>query len=153
VFVDIIDVAGETDSNSISSLSQDAYIRQGHAFLLVFAMDSLRSLSDLHGIHERIQQIHDNITFPVPIILIGNKSDIPEAERKISRTEIENFILEWGITYTECSAKENKLNIIEKIFKSVVEKLLENQRLQLPHSPKKTVQKLKDNHSRFCQIL
>lgn len=57
--------------------------------------------------------------FRVPIVIVGNKIDVPYNERKVQREMAEEIATEeWQCGYIECSAKEN-IQIIE-VFKELL---------------------------------
>lgn len=65
------------------------------------------------------EKIVDARGYRVAIVVVGNKSDVAESERKISREMAESTVIdEWGCGYVECSAKENT-GIIE-VFKELL---------------------------------
>lgn len=55
----------------------------------------------------------------MPIVVVGNKMDLPYNERKVNRDTAEAIVTDdWQCGYIECSAKEN-VAIIE-IFKELL---------------------------------
>jgi len=56
-------------------------MREAQGFLLVFSLTSSSSLDELHELREQIQQIKNDTD--VPIVLVGNKSDL-EDNRRVS---------------------------------------------------------------------
>lgn len=57
--------------------------------------------------------------FRVPIVIVGNKMDVPYNERKVQREVAEEIATEeWRCGYVECSAKEN-VAIVE-VFKELL---------------------------------
>ena len=58
----------------------------------------------------------------VPVILIGNKSDLKD-ERKVSYKEGENFAKKYNIKFFECSAKEG-INVKEA-FQCLIDNIIQ----------------------------
>eukprot|EP01125_Pyxidicula_operculata_P016554 TRINITY_DN5708_c0_g1_i1.p1 TRINITY_DN5708_c0_g1~~TRINITY_DN5708_c0_g1_i1.p1 ORF type:complete len:129 (+),score=9.20 TRINITY_DN5708_c0_g1_i1:229-615(+) len=69
-------------------------------FLLVFSLTSKQSLYDLRDIRNQIVSNKDYTT--VPILLVGNKSDLTE-ERNVSQEEGKKLAVEFGCSYIETS--------------------------------------------------
>lgn len=78
-------------------------MKTGQGFLLVFSITSLSSLSELAELREQIIRIKDDEN--VPIVIVGNKSDL-EDERKVSRARAFGVSQSWGnAPYYETSAR------------------------------------------------
>lgn len=57
--------------------------------------------------------------FRVPIVVVGNKMDLPYNERKVNRDNAEAIVTDdWQCGYIECSAKDN-VAIVE-VFKELL---------------------------------
>ena len=96
--IDILDTAGQEDYAAI----RDNYFRTGEGFLCVFSLTETKTFEDMEDFREQIQRVHD--TDKMPIVLVGNKSDI-EDSRQVSRQEAEQLAQSWGVQYFETSAK------------------------------------------------
>lgn len=91
-------------------------IRLGTAFVLVFDLtkeETLKSLLDLRQVIFNIKGTEN-----IPIVLVGNKSDLVSEKFNIIEKDIESF----KCVYIESSAKDN-LNV-SQIFKTVFELIL-----------------------------
>ena len=78
-------------------------MKTGQGFLLVFSITSTSSLSELSELREQIIRIKDDEN--VPIVIVGNKSDLEE-ERKVSRAKAFGVSQSWGnAPYYETSAR------------------------------------------------
>jgi Ras-related protein Rap-1B len=78
-------------------------MRTGHGFLLVFSITSLSSLRELQVIRDQINRVKTSST--VPIVLVGNKSDLEE-DRAVSRSRAFQVSQQWGrVPYYETSAR------------------------------------------------
>ncbi len=99
--LDILDTAGQEDFSAL----RDQWVREGNAFVLVYAINSAQSFRDLDAFRERILLVNEEREVNAPIVLVGNKSDLGETERKVTVEEAEAKAAEWGnIQYFECSA-------------------------------------------------
>lgn len=98
-------------------------IRTGRGFILVFALDSESSFNETVELYKQIIRIRGD-TDNVPIVLVGNKSDLPRVldEQTISKRKL----LEMNdIPYIETSARLNR-NISE-IFQELLMLTLEQE--------------------------
>ncbi|KAK4984961.1 Ras- protein Rap-1b, partial [Elasticomyces elasticus] len=68
VILEILDTAG-TEQFKL-------YMKSGQGFLLVFSITSLSSLHELSELREQIVHLKDDAG--VPIVLVGNKSDLDD---------------------------------------------------------------------------
>jgi Ras-related protein Rap-1B len=82
---------------------REVYMKTGQGFLLVFSITSLSSLSELSELREQIIRIKDDEN--VPIVIVGNKSDLEE-DRVVSRARAFSVSQSWGnAPYYETSAR------------------------------------------------
>ena len=78
-------------------------MKTGQGFLLVFSITSLSSLTELAELREQIIRIKDDEN--VPIVIVGNKSDLEE-DRVVSRARAFAVSQSWGnAPYYETSAR------------------------------------------------
>jgi hypothetical protein len=78
-------------------------MKTGQGFLLVFSITSMTSLHELAELREQIIRIKDDMR--VPIVLVGNKSDLEE-DRAVSRARAFAVSQSWGgCPYYETSAR------------------------------------------------
>lgn len=78
-------------------------MKQGQGFLLVFSITSKSSLNELAELREQITRIKDDEN--VPIVIVGNKSDLEE-DRDVSRSRAFALSQQWGNSpYYETSAR------------------------------------------------
>jgi len=97
---------------------RDTYIRGGEGFLLTYAINSMGSFEETHNYQKHILRIKDVDHYP--IILIGNKSDLPADQRTVSEDLGRNTAKEWKVPFFETSALLKK-NIEECFFEAVRE--------------------------------
>ena len=110
--LEILDTAGQDDYQTML----DTWIEFGNCYLLVYSIDDLESFNSLKKKYERICQIKNNENFSV--VIVGNKCDLPENERKVQKTEVENYCKSISVEFMEASAL-NKINVKEA-FTAVV---------------------------------
>ena len=111
----IWDTCGE---ENYGTLTKNFY-RSALCIFVVFSLDDANSFANLDKWIYEIKEMNENES-PM-IVLIGNKSD-KEAERKVSKEEIENYCKKMGIEYSfETSAKNG--DSIHELFKEVMKKL------------------------------
>ena len=113
----------------------DTWIISGDGFLLVFALDNYESFTSLKSTYQRICKIKNNKT---PIVLLGNKCEIPENEKKVTRNEVEELAKSWGVQYLEVSSKTDCNGNVKLAFKIIAEKIIEFKEKQKPKQKQKS---------------
>jgi len=99
VILEILDTAGTEQFTAMREL----YMKTGQGFLLVFSITSMTSLHELAELRDQIIRIKDDMR--VPIVLVGNKSDLEE-DRAVSRARAFAVSQSWGgCPYYETSAR------------------------------------------------
>uniref|UniRef100_A0AC35UCR2 Ras-like protein n=1 Tax=Rhabditophanes sp. KR3021 TaxID=114890 RepID=A0AC35UCR2_9BILA len=106
--IDILDTAGQEDYSAI----RDNYYRSGEGFVCVFSLTDRESYDATVEFREQILRVK-NTDATIPIILVGNKSDLTE-ERAIDIAQIKQRAEQWNCPYIETSAKLR--NNCDKIF-------------------------------------
>ncbi|OJJ57025.1 hypothetical protein ASPSYDRAFT_1109598 [Aspergillus sydowii CBS 593.65] len=97
--LEILDTAGTEQFTAMREL----YMKQGQGFLLVFSITSMSSLNELSELREQIIRIKDDEN--VPIVIVGNKSDLEE-DRAVPRARAFSLSQSWGnAPYYETSAR------------------------------------------------
>ncbi|XP_064460437.1 ras-related protein Rap-1b-like [Ornithodoros turicata] len=124
--VEILDTAGSHHFPAMRELS----IRSGRGFVLVFSVDSLQSF------HEAVQLWHLIVKIRgehVPIVLVGNKSDLI-AKRQVSQDMAIKLAQDsmHSCQYLETSAKYN-VNVSE-LFVELLQQTYDMEQQQLPGS-------------------
>jgi 50S ribosomal subunit-associated GTPase HflX len=86
------------------------------AFVIVFSLDSSESWEEVSRLRD---MVHDAKDPEVPIVIVGNKSDLP-CDDAIPHESLEaTVVFDWENGYVECSAKD-RVNI-NKIFKELLQ--------------------------------
>lgn len=143
--LEVLDTAGQEEYTAL----RDQWIRDGEGFVLVYSITSRASFTRIHKFYQQIKMVKEsantgsptgpgylsssfgspppfNQSGPVPVMLVGNKSD-KAIERAVSSQEGHAMAKELGCEFVEASAK-NCINV-EKAFYDVV-RLLRQQRQQ-----------------------
>ncbi|XP_034405234.1 ras-related protein ralB-B-like [Cyclopterus lumpus] len=108
VQIDILDTAGQEDYAAI----RDNYFRSGEGFLLLFSITEHESFTATSEFREQILRVKEEEA--IPLLLVGNKSDLEE-RRQVSADEGAAKASEWGgVQYVETSAK-TRANV-DKVF-------------------------------------
>lgn len=143
--LEVLDTAGQEEYTAL----RDQWIRDGEGFILVYSISSRSSFTRIPKFHQQILRVKESAQSssplgmgyrdsplnapigtgqgnPVPIMLVGNKSD-RIIEREVSTQEGQAKARELGCEFVEASAK-NCVNV-EKAFFDVV-RMLKRQRMQ-----------------------
>jgi GTPase KRas len=141
--LDILDTAGQEEYSAM----RDQYVRHGEGFVLVFDLTSRASLEELPKMRDAIYRAQDAdpATNPIPMVLVGNKSDL-EPQRQVMTWEGQETATRWGCNYIETSAR-TRTNVDELFFDMV-------RAMRAPASPdKKDKKKGKKFGKKECRIL
>jgi GTPase KRas len=134
--LEVLDTAGQEEYTAL----RDQWIRDGEGFILVYSITSRSSFIRIRKFHNQVQRVKEsghpnsptgttylptqmNVNMyagPVPVMLVGNKSD-KSHEREVSSQEGQALAKELGCDFVEASAK-NCINV-EKAFFDVVRQL------------------------------
>mmetsp|Transcript_15160 Transcript_15160/g.22940 ORF Transcript_15160/g.22940 Transcript_15160/m.22940 type:complete len:206 (-) Transcript_15160:201-818(-) len=97
--LEIWDTAGQERYNSLTPM----YYRGAAAAIVVYDVNSKTSYDKAI---KWVKQITRKGTEEIPIVMLaGNKIDLPEKGRRISKQEVEAYCKSKGYLFTECSAK------------------------------------------------
>jgi Ras-related protein Rap-1B len=97
-------------------------MKSGQGFLLVFSLTNPASLRELSEIREQLIRIKDDPN--IPIVLVGNKSDLPS---QITRERIQQSSQGWDNTpYYETSARR-RVNV-DDAFRDLVRQIMIKER-------------------------
>uniref|UniRef100_A0A023G816 Putative gtp binding protein n=1 Tax=Amblyomma triste TaxID=251400 RepID=A0A023G816_AMBTT len=110
--LDIVDTSGSYPFPAMRRLA----ISTADAFVLVYAIDDPESFEEARRIHDQIVELR---SARAPVVVVGNKCDLPTAMRRVRREVAETIIsIDWEHGFVESSAKEN-INILG-IFKELL---------------------------------
>lgn len=116
-------------------LSRELYMKQGQGFLLVFSITSMSSLNELSELREQIIRIKDDDQ--VPLVIVGNKSDLEE-DRAVSRAKAFALSQSWGnAPYYETSARRraNVNEVFVDLCRQIIRKDLQATQLRQNENP------------------
>eukprot|EP00164_Ancoracysta_twista_P001077 GFYU01001408.1.p1 GENE.GFYU01001408.1~~GFYU01001408.1.p1 ORF type:complete len:187 (-),score=74.12 GFYU01001408.1:576-1136(-) len=128
--LDILDTAGQEEYNTM----QDQWIRDGKGFLLVYSIASRQTFDEVQSFHQKILQVKDSDN--VPMVLVGNKCDLPDDERRVTSQEGGDLASSFNCPFIETSAKQ-PLNVEDAFFKLVREIRKADAATSDPVKPKK----------------
>jgi len=123
--LEILDTAGTEQFAQLRNL----YVKNGMGFILVFSLISRSSFAEISELREQIVRVKE--TTEVPVVVVGNKSDLEE-NRQVTRKEAETLCRNIQCEYLETSAKLD-LNVTA-IFHSLVRTIA----AQMPNSNRKS---------------
>ncbi|KAL3901762.1 MAG: hypothetical protein SGCHY_000340 [Lobulomycetales sp.] len=112
--VNIIDTAGQQEYTAL----RDQHLKDGKGFLLVFAMNDRNTFEEVQQLREQIIKLKD--TKRVPIVICGNKCDIPPEMMDIDKDAVSAWCQQLKMPYLETSAKEN-INVTDSFHDLVRE--------------------------------
>ena len=113
----IFDTAGQERYKSVSA----SFIKKADGVILIYDIGNLESFEAVENWIKSIREIgKDNL----PIILVGNKCDLPDDKRMISLKEGQDKADEFNIPFYETSCKEgiNIKEVFEKLVDDIMEK-------------------------------
>ncbi|KAJ1935553.1 Ras GTPase [Linderina macrospora] len=73
--LDVLDTAGQEEYVAM----REQYMRSGHGFIIVYSITSRSSLTEAEALAKHVKRVKD--TEIVPIVLVGNKSDLYDMRR------------------------------------------------------------------------
>lgn len=109
---EIIDTAGQVSGKALSANCKDEYSILNskhsvgiHGYVLVYSVASKSSFEMVKIIRDKI--LDHTGTDWVPIVVVGNKSDL-HIQRQVSVEEGKALSIEWKCAWTEASARHNE---------------------------------------------
>ncbi|WRT65534.1 uncharacterized protein IL334_002479 [Kwoniella shivajii] len=147
--LEILDTAGIDQYLTLN----DMFIRESEGFILVFSLCQRDSFDEIIRTREAIQRIKSpemNQDVPIPLVIVGNKSDLLD-EREIDSTEGEKLALNWNCTYYETSARTAS-NIVP-VFEDIVRQLRRNDLIKKQERDKDPNRRKRRLKSKKCVIL
>jgi len=95
----IVDTAGQDEY----SIFPQSYCMDIHGYIFVYSINNAKSFEVCKVIHDKLMDLVGKVQ--VPIVLVGNKSDLSAMERVIDEAEGKETALSWNAAFTEASAK------------------------------------------------
>jgi len=112
--LDILDTAGQEEYSAM----RDQYMRTGQGYALVYSVNSMYSFKEIREFRDQILRAKDADS--VPMVLFGNKCDLPSTMREVSTIEGQELAKSFGCPFFETSAKM-RINIEAAFFQLVRE--------------------------------
>ena len=112
----IWDTAGQERYRAITS----SYYKGAHGSMIVY---DITNSTSFESISKWLKELRDNVDVGIPIMLIGNKSDL-EKQRLISQTEAIKYAEKERLAFLETSAAEDKN--VEEAFIELIKSILES---------------------------
>jgi GTPase KRas protein len=109
-------------------------MRCAEGFLLVFSINDRSSFERIKDFHEQILRVKDVTEGNVPMILVGNKSDL-ESKREVTTDEAVQYSKQINIQCMESSAKA-RINV-DEAFLILVKQIKKNRTLAPVPLPEK----------------
>jgi len=129
VNLQVWDTAGQERYRAIAP----SFIKKADVVLLTYAVDSRQSFEH---VEIWLQQIKNNATEDICIILVGSKCDVED--RHVEYSEGETLAKRLGVEFFETSAKEN-INI-DQVFMTATNKVIEKS--EGPVDPKRATMRI-----------
>lgn len=101
----IWDTAGQERFKTIT----ETYYKGAAGVVLVYAVNDRKTFNSLEN---WIKQINESQPDSISKIIVGNKSDVPESQRQVSKAEGQALAKKYNVQFLESSAKDN-FNISE----------------------------------------
>ncbi|CAZ79507.1 unnamed protein product [Tuber melanosporum] len=106
--LEILDTAGTEQFTAM----REIYMKAGQGFLLVYSITSLSTLTELSDLRDQILRIKEADS--VPLVIVGNKSDLEE-DRAVRRDRAIMLSQKWGrVPFYETSAR--KRQNVDEVF-------------------------------------
>lgn len=106
----IWDTAGQERFKTIT----ETYYKGAAGVVLVYAVNDRKTFNSLEN---WIKQISESQPQSMCKIIVGNKADVPDSQRQVSKAEGEALAKKYGIPFLESSAKNN--TNINEIFETL----------------------------------
>mmetsp|Transcript_15121 Transcript_15121/g.38360 ORF Transcript_15121/g.38360 Transcript_15121/m.38360 type:complete len:141 (+) Transcript_15121:730-1152(+) len=97
---------------------REQYMADGDGFLLVYAINSQNSFNEVKEFHGQILRVKDTETWPM--VICGNKADLGDRQRKISKEDMTELAEQLNVPVFETSAK-TRFNVEEAFYELVRE--------------------------------
>lgn len=102
---------------------RELYMKQGQGFLLVFSICNMNSFHELAELREQIIRIKDDED--VPLVVVGNKSDMEE-DRVVPRANAFQIAQRWGSKpYYETSARRR--TNVDEVFTNLCRQIIQKE--------------------------
>lgn len=121
---EIVDTAGQDEYSILNS----KHFIGIHGYVLVYSIASRQSFEMISLIRDKI--LNHLGTESVPLVIVGNKSDLRPEQRQVSPEEGKHLGAKFKCAWTEASARYN-----ENVTKAFELMIAEVEKAQNPHEP------------------
>ena len=136
----IFDTAGQERFRSVSV----SFIKKADGIILIYDISNRETFNSIGEWIKNIREIGKEL---LPVVLVGNKCDLPEEERKVTSIEGEEKADQFKIPFFETSCKDG-INIKEA-FDKIVEEITTKSNWS-PNGEFKTLKKGNKNGKKCC---
>ncbi|XP_018417378.1 PREDICTED: GTPase RhebL1 [Nanorana parkeri] len=113
--LDVVDTAGQDEY----SLLPQSFIFGIHGYIVVYSVACSRSFQIATGLHRVLVDRRGKCL--MPIVLVGNKNDLPSQCREVKQEEGKKLADSWGAAFMEVSAKDPEKS--KQIFTKIIEEI------------------------------
>lgn len=144
--LEILDTAGTEQFTAM----REIYMKTGQGFLLVYSITSPRTLNELSELRDQILRIKEAES--VPLVIVGNKSDLEE-DRAVPRSRAIQLSQSWGrVPFYESSAR--KRQNVDEVFMDLCRQIMRTENVQdESKSEKSDIKRKSGKKGGFCTIL
>ncbi|NXE17210.1 REBL1 GTPase, partial [Lophotis ruficrista] len=101
------------------SILPHSFVIGVHGYVLVYSVTSLRSFQVVKTLRNKLYESRGRRRMPV--VLVGNKVDLPLQSREVKTDEGKKLVESWGSVFLESSAKESQ--VTQGIFTKIIEEI------------------------------
>lgn len=113
--LDVVDTAGQDEY----SLLPQSFIFGIHGYIVVYSVACSRSFQIATGLYRVLTDRRGKCL--MPIVLVGNKNDLPSQSRQVKPEEGKKLADSWGAAFMEVSAKDPEKS--KQIFTKIIEEI------------------------------
>lgn len=128
--LDILDTAGQDEFTSL----REMYMKSQDGFLLCFSLASRAAFNQVPEFHKQIIRSKappgtiDLSTVHVPIVLVGNKSDIPESNRQVTQQDMHVMAQQLNISKFVLTSAKECINVTS-VFEDLATEIYQHRKL------------------------
>ncbi|KAM3933641.1 GTPase RhebL1 [Leptodactylus fuscus] len=113
--LDVVDTAGQDEY----SLVPHSFMIGIHGYIVVYSVACGRSFEIASGLHRTLVDRRGKCM--TPIVLVGNKNDLPANCRQVKAEDGKKLADSWGAAFMEVSAKDPERS--QQIFIKIIEEI------------------------------
>ncbi|XP_075054128.1 GTPase RhebL1 [Mixophyes fleayi] len=113
--LDVVDTSGQDEY----SLLPQSFIFGIHGYIVVYSVACSRSFQIASGLYRVLTDRRGKCL--MPIVLVGNKIDLPAQSRQVKTEDGKKLADSWGAAFIEASAKDP--DVSKQIFTKIIEEI------------------------------